>query len=107
MKLSQRNRNQTATRWTSATLDIYGNATWNRTTLQVRWEDTQQKTVDFQGNEFLSNAIVYTGEDIKVGDYLFLGTSISLTPPEDSYEVKNFRKTPNLKATDYMRKAVL
>jgi len=107
MKLSQRNRNQTATRWTSAGTDIYGNSSWNSTSIKVRWEDTQIKTVDFQGNEFTSNAVIYTGEDIIVGDYLYLGSNVSTTPPTGAYEVKNFRKTPNLKATDFMRRAIV
>ena len=107
MKLSLRNRNQTATRWTPVTTDIYGNSSYTLSTLKVRWEDKQIKTTDFRGNEIISNAIVYTGEDIGPGDYLYLGTSTATTPPYGAREVRNFNKSPNLAATDYIRKAVL
>lgn len=107
MKLSQRNRNQTATRWTPSGYDAYGAATYTVTTLQVRWEDKKIKTVDLSGADIISNAIVYTGEDILVGDFLYLGSSSAITPPNGSFRVRNFGKTPNLKATDFIRKAIL
>lgn len=107
MKLSQRNRNQISTRWTPDTLDIYGNATWISSSLKVRWEDKKEKTVDIEGNDIISNSIVYLGEDILIGDYLYLGSSASVSPPEGSFRVRNFSKTPNLASTDYIRKAIL
>lgn len=107
MKLSQRNRNQIATRWTSSGTDVYGNSSWTKSTIKVRWENKQQKSVDLQGNEFISNSIVYLGEDVNVGDYLYLGSSVADTPPTGSYEIKNFTKIPNIAATDYIRKAIL
>lgn len=107
MRLSQRNRKQDATRWTPDSLDIYGNATWTSSSLKVRWEDKKEKTVDIEGNDIVSNSIIYLGEDILIGDYLYLGTSANASPPEGSFRVKNFSKIPNIAGTDYIRKAVL
>lgn len=107
MRLSQRNRNQTATRWVSGDLDIYGNATWTSSNIKVRWEDKQEKAVDINGNDIVSNSIVYVGEDLNIGDYLMLGTSAEASPPEGSYRVRNFSKIPNLAATDFIRKVIL
>lgn len=107
MKLSQRNRKQTATRWTSSGLDLYGNSSWIKSSVKVRWEDKQEKAVDSQGKDIVSKAIVYAGEDFKIGDYLYLGTSIDISPPEDAFRVRGLNKIPNLKATDYIRKVIL
>jgi len=107
MRLSERNRKQTATRWIISGTDVYGASTWTRSSIKVRWEDKQIKTVDLSGADIISNSIVYTGIDLNVGDYLFLGSNVSDTPPEESFRVRNFRKTPNLSATDFMRKAIL
>lgn len=103
-----RNLRQTVTRWTpSGARDLYGNQSWTRSTLKGRWEDTQVKTVDSQGNELISNAVVYLDSDVATGDYLFLGNSTDSTPPSTAREVKNFSKIPSLRLDTYERKAVL
>lgn len=102
-----RNLRQTATRWTIASKDIYGKPTYTRSSVKCRWEDNMRKSVDTQGVEFISSAMVWLPIDISVGDYLFLGTSTATAPPDDAREVGNFGKIPNIKATQFERKAVL
>lgn len=108
MSWTNRNLRQTITKWTAGATDIYGNPTWSSpVTLKGRWEDKQVKTVDFQGNEIISNAIVYVGEDLLLGDYIYLGTSTASSPPAAAREVRNFSKSPSLDTTKYIRKAIL
>jgi hypothetical protein len=108
MTISTRHLKQTATLWTAGATDVYGNPTFSApVTVPCRWEDKQTKAIDFQGNDIISNSIVYVDRDYTMGDYLMLGTSVSATPPSIAKEVRNFSKVPNLRATDFTRKVVL
>ena len=96
------------TKWSAGSTDIYGNPTWSSPiTLKCRWEDKQIKTKDFQGNDIISNSIVYVNEDLSFGDYIYLGVSTASSPPAAAKEVRNFSKTPNINATSYERKVIL
>ena len=102
-----RNLKQTITVFSAGTKDLYGNPTWSVSTVKGRWEDKQTKTVDSNGDELISNAEVFLDTDVSVGDYLYLGTTASTSPPATSREVKNFSKTPDIRVTQYIRKAFL
>ncbi len=86
----------------------------NPVEIKCRWVI---KTVEFlgpQGTQELSNAVVYVGQDVKVGGVLMLGelTDIdsSLTVPkqnEETYEIRRFEKLPNLRTTQFLRTVFL
>jgi hypothetical protein len=108
MSFITRNLNQNITIWTAGATDVYGTPTWSSpTTIKGRWEDKQIKTVDYQGNDIISNAIVYTEIDIALGDYVYLGISADTTPPTSAREVRNYSKIPDLKNKMYIRKIIL
>ena len=103
-----RNHKQDVTYWVKGALDIHGNPAWvGPTTVKGRWEDRQDKAVDFQGNEIITRSVVYVGVDLGVGSYLFLGTSVELSPPTAAFELKGITKRPSVKATEFERKAIL
>jgi len=106
--ISTRHLKQTATLWSAGATDVYGNPTFSApVAVPCRWEDKQTKALDFQGNEIISNSIVYVDRDYAMGDYLLLGVSVAATPPATAKEVRNFSKIPNLKATEFVRKVIL
>jgi len=78
-----------------------------------RWEEKSEQFLDSDNNIQISNAIVYVGEDVRKGGYLFLGELTDLEDvdnPQDNdnaWEIMKFEKNPNLKATKFLRTAYL
>lgn len=108
MSFITRNLIQDATKWTAGTKDLYGNPSWSSPIdVKCRWEDKQTKAVDFQGNEIISNAIVYVDTDFAMGDYIYLGISSATTPPALAKEVRNFQTSPRIRGGDSQRKVTL
>jgi hypothetical protein len=114
MSYLTRNLNQTAVYWGSPTPDGWGGTTFDSPVeMDCRWEEKQELFVDASGEQVLSHAVVYLSQDVDIGGYLYLGDMNDLdstpVPSEnsDAYEIRSFRKTPNLKATVYERKAWL
>ena len=101
---------QTVT-WWSVTPDGYGGDKFAApAALVCRWEDTAvafSSALDHR--ELISTAIVYTAQDIAVGDYLFLGTSAATDPTAivGAYKIHRFDKTPDLRSLNTLRRAVL
>lgn len=97
------------THW-PATSDEFGGFTYaTPVALKGRWE---QKAVLFQnpeGVEEVSNIIVCVNADVAPGDYLLLGTSIVADPTSlaDTWQVRQFHKTPNLRNLGHERKVFL
>lgn len=81
--------------------------------IKCRWEDIQEQFVDIRGAISLSNSWVYVDRDLKTGGVLWLGTVATLTSQSDpfanvgAFEIRKFMKTPTLKATKFLREAVL
>jgi len=102
-----RNLKQTATYWGNPVSDGYGGRNFDAPVeIDVRWEDKQELFTDTSGQEKLSRAVVFVGEDVQVGGYLFLGSSSAGNPLDVSgaYEIKQFSKIPDLKAENFLRK---
>ena len=78
-----------------------------------RWEDKTEEFLDAQGHQQLSRAVVYVDADLDVGGILMLGDLDDITNPdnikenEGAWEIRRFEKTPNFKATEFLRKAIL
>ena len=60
----------------------------------------------------MCNAKVFLGQDVKTGDFLYLGdyddiTSASGSPAsmESAFEVRRFDKIPDLAGTEFLRRA--
>ena len=97
------------TRWTT-TPDGYGGVTFGTPiVLNGRWEDKNIQFRTPKGTEATSDAIVYLNNDVDLDDYLFLGDSDVADPTtlSGAKEVRKFNKTPDLRALDYERVAIL
>jgi len=69
--------------------------------MKGRWEDVETKFVSADGMEVNSNARVILSQEVEVGGMLYLGDSSATVPPAGAREVKNFKKTPNIRQTVY------
>lgn len=117
MSYITRNHKQTIVYWASPSPDKYGGFTY---TVPVdiigRWEDRQEVFFDKEGKELKSKSIVYLGQDVDLGGFLYLGalsdiaSSIDETHPRNvdgAEEIRGFSKIPNIKATDFERRAFI
>ncbi len=76
-------------------------------TIAARWEDRATTVIGSDGVEVLSMSRVYLAQDITTGDYLMNGISTGTDPRsiEAANRVINFRKVPDLTATNFERRA--
>lgn len=97
--------NQTAT-WWSATSNGFGGYNFGLPIpIKCRWEESSEL---LPGTTKISKAVVYVDRDISVEDYLFLGTSSSSTPDAvGALRVQEFKKVPDLRSLEALRKAWL
>lgn len=107
---------QTAVYWGTPVSDGQGGRTFaDAVELDVRWEERHDLFMDPQGQERQSSAIVYVGQDVVVGAYLFLGDLEDLGSAEEddpmtvdgAYEIRQRDKTPDSKGTSFLRRAWL
>jgi hypothetical protein len=102
-------RLQDATLWIKGAPDIFGKPQWNGPHhLKVRWEDVNELFIGNDGKEQRSRSRIYLDRRINVGDYLMEGVSQNATPPAGlSFEVKAYRKIPNLSSTKVEHRVML
>jgi hypothetical protein len=103
-------RRQDAVLWKNPRPDGNGGYSYDRPrAIKVRWELTQSRYFDAQGVERISNVTAYTGEDLITGERLLLGVLPQDPNPDKAgaLTVASFSKTPNLKVTDFLRRAQL
>jgi hypothetical protein len=104
---------QKCVRWPKSGTDEYGKDSWGTAVeVSVRWEAKNQLVKNSKGEEKVSSSTVYVASDVVEGDWLWLGTLTSLpsgsTDPRKvvgAYQVLAFNKTPNMKATLFLRTA--
>jgi hypothetical protein len=104
---------QTAVYW--APDSMRGDGTWtfdDPIEIKCRWQDTQEQFIDKNGQVRISSAKVFVDRDLKGGGFLWQGSLVDLesTNPkenEGAYEIMKFGKMPNLKATKFLRTAIL
>jgi hypothetical protein len=110
MSFITRNLKQTVTYWGPGAPDGYGGRVYDAPILMMgRWEDRQSFVFDKDGKQIISTARVYLTNDVVIGGFLFLGTDSSTDPTtvDGAREIQAFNKSPNLRATDFERKALL
>ena len=73
--------------------------------LNGRWEQRTDLFIDSAGQEVRSAARVYLDADVAVDGYVFLGESTGTNPltVSGARQIRDFRKTPNLKANLFER----
>lgn len=95
--------------------DNYGQPQVSLSPVQItcRWEDVTEEFIDITGTRQLSRAKVYVSQDVEVGGILMLGVladivdATNIKENSNAWEIRRFEKLPNLKATEYLRTAVL
>lgn len=117
MRLEIRELKQTAVYWAPSGPDEYGRPSLAAAVeIDCRWEDTAEEFVDPQGTRQISSAKVFVGQDLEVGGLLMLGeievaedSSFPANPKNsaDVHEVRLFSKNPSLRATRFLRFALL
>jgi len=115
--LLKHNLRQTAVYWANPQNDGFGGKTFDDPIeISVRWEDRQELFIDANGQEKTSQAVVYLAQDIDLGGYLYLGTLVGLSSAEEgdplasgvaSYEIRGFRKVPDIRGERFSRKVWL
>lgn len=114
MKIAQK-LIQTAVYWSSPSASGYGGYTYSTPSeIDCRWEKKQILYIDINGQEKLSNAIVYVNQDLDVNGYLYLGEEADLDSSHDNpqiidnvFRIEAFKKVPNIQGSQYLRKAYL
>jgi hypothetical protein len=108
---------QTATWWDYSTINEYGDPSFASPLLlttasgnAVRWEHRSELFKMPNGDEYHSKAIVWSAtQEFAVGDYLFLGSSVTTNPETVSGadRVRHAEKVPDIGNKKLLYKAVL
>jgi len=108
---------QTAVFWALTGSDGRGGLTFAAPIeVKVRWELKNEFFVDNEGNEILSEAVVYVDRITREGGWLFEGeladidSSVDETVPQkvsESKQIKKFHKLPNFEASKFLNTAIL
>ena len=108
--------NQKAVYWGTPVTDGYGKLTFSvPVEIDVRWEDKMELFLTFNGKEKLSQAVIYSETDMDIDGYLYLGLLSELSTAEKTnpllevtaYPIKQFKKSPDLTGSIYVRKTWL
>lgn len=110
MSLISRMRRQKAVYWAPVDADGRGQTTFaDPVEINCRWEETAVEFVNAQGATDTSQVVAYVDRDVEVGGRLKSGTVADLAsdvdPTVDGYEIKQFSKNPNFKASEFLRTA--
>lgn len=108
MKPYTESMEQCATYWPRGANDGFGrNKPGKPVPLMCRWQDGQQLFRDAEGREAVSDAVVYTSCEVKLGGWLYLGESDALAPPKGAKEIRQAGASPSLEADEVLYKAYL
>lgn len=111
-----RHSKQTAVYWANAVDNRAGGWTFDAPVeVSVRWEDRAELYRDAKGEEAVSNAVVFVGQDMAIGEFLFLGaladvTAAQQTDPlklDSAYQIGATEKIPNVRNDIQIRKVFL
>jgi hypothetical protein len=115
MSIITKMRKQTATWWgQTSVMDDFGNFQFNAPLeISVRWEDVVTEFIDPNGDQQMSQGIVYVDRDVNVGDVLILSALTDVGDPDNpkenygAWEIKRFDKLPSFKANEFLRTCYL
>lgn len=109
MTFSARARQDTATLWTRDGVDSVGDPQVSApTTISVKWERKEAVFRGADGSERRANHVVYLGQDVSVGDFLFEGTSTNADPKAaGALIVQDFQRIESFGGKKISRMALL
>ncbi len=105
-------RIHTATLWEVDDVDSAGDPSFSPAsprTVSVRWEQREEVFRGASGEELRAGHVVWLGEDVNVGDFLYLGTSTQAVPTDQpgALSVQDFRRVESLGGQLVDRRALL
>lgn len=114
MSLITRVRKQYAVYWPKTGINDRGKATYGTAVeIRCRWDDVNEAFLSPTGREEVSNSKVMVDRVVVLGGMLRYGRLADVTnltePAKNSgtYEIRQVQNTPNLKATETLRIAIL
>ena len=105
-----------AVHWAGATNDGFGEYTFDPATEhKVRWQEKQETFIDFDGEEQVSQAIVYMEDSVaRKGSWLLRSRLSALDSDhdnpkviDDAFPIKGIQESPNLRNKQALRKVYL
>jgi hypothetical protein len=107
--------NQKAVYWGTPTKGQWGTTFADPIEIDCRWQFVMQQFVDpSTGKTHVSRAIVYCNQDLDLDGYLWPGELSELDSGIDSpvnlaeaHRIRSWEKSPDLKAEQFLRKAIL
>lgn len=102
------NRHQTAVLWEVDGYDSHAEVTVGApAAISVRWNNTQGRALDPQGNTVALDATVIVAQDVPVGSLMWLGTLAQLEAVGNTLtnlmQARTVEKTPDLKGRVHFR----
>lgn len=108
MNLVTKYLTDTITYWSKSGVDIEGNPTWSAaTSIPGRWIEQDDLFVDSSGRERRSTTQIYSEVKLPIGTRVYLGTSVSAAPEDDSYEIKMTMMKKAIDGVEIYYKAML
>lgn len=88
---------ETVTVWNKVGGSGYEGYSWSAPLpIDARYALTNQKVVDVNGADKISNTVVYfENESVKIDSKIYIGVSVATSPPNDARDVINFKATPS------------
>lgn len=114
MSLITRALRQTCVYWATTGLNQFGQPVYgDAVELACRWVDGVEEVIIADGTKVLSKSNVMVSSDTVVGGILMLGELTDIVYPtettknEGAFEIIQTAKIPNLRATEFVRRAYL
>ncbi len=117
MKIIKKVLRQRCVYWKTPLPDGYGGFTFeDGIVIKCRWEDKSVRFLSKANIEDVSRAYIMVDRDVDIGGYLLFNNQeeesqvdVSLNPEQltNAYEIKGFDVTPTLKATHFLREAII
>ncbi len=114
MGIISKMRKQTAVYWALSSVNTYGENQYAAPVeIACRWEDVSVEFLDNDGSTQMSRARVYVDRDVIIGSVLMLGVIADITDEVNikenagAWEIRKFDNLPNLKATEFLKTAML
>jgi len=110
MSFLTKHLNQLTTFWSATGVDASGDPSFAAPkAITTRWEEKQAVFTNAAGEEASAGAVIFVKEDMKAGDFLFLGTSTTADPTgiADAREIQGWSKIAQLSGAGFERRAFL
>lgn len=101
---------ETVTYWPPATNDGTGDLTFGASSqLLVRWQNINDNFQDIDGEEFISDAIVYATQEFEHNGWLYYGTSSESDPQDQqgAYRIRRRMRSQNPNGSIIVYKHIL